>query len=201
MCHITYVTCHVSHIRCQVSGVICQVSPLTSRLCLTPPFFGLSAFLKLIILTLSKCFIHLQQPHPLPRAPHLVFVGPGDVYLINCPSKCVNNFYAIRDKITINHFCYRLSQTVCVCPRQSVFVPDSLCLSHTGCVCHRQSVYLRHSLCLSETVPLGRLCWPMHLPPPPPTPHIAYAPSRTPDLVHQKLIIWRFFCGTHSLEN
>ena len=51
-----------------------------------------------------------------------------------------------------------LSQTICVCDRQSMSVTNSLCLSQTVCVCHRQFFFFCHrqpmsvtdSVCLSQ---------------------------------------------------
>ena len=110
----------MSHVTCHVSGGIYQVSYV-------------------------RC--HLKLPNFVwPPLPFLTYPFKKKMLFPGCLSKCINNLYAIYDKITVNNFYYRLSQTVCVCPRQSVLVPDSLCLSHTDCVCHRLSAYL--SLCL-----------------------------------------------------
>ena len=45
-----------------------------------------------------------------------------------------------------------LSENVCVCNRQYVFVTGSVCLSQTVCSCHIQSVFVKYSLCLSQKV-------------------------------------------------
>ena len=45
-----------------------------------------------------------------------------------------------------------LSQTVCVCHRQSVSVTDNLRLSQAVCVCHRQPVSVTDNLCQSQPI-------------------------------------------------
>ena len=48
-----------------------------------------------------------------------------------------------------------LSQTSCICHRQSLSVTDSFCLSDRVCGFYRQSVFVTDSLCLSQTFSFG----------------------------------------------
>ena len=77
-----------------------------------------------------------------------IYPGALQVTILRKVSRCLAITFTWQNEPS----CMCLSQTVCISPRQSVFITGSLCLSQIVCVCNRKFFFFCLFVSLSNTL-------------------------------------------------